>query len=141
MNQKTVDQIKRYEGLSLYPYKCTSGKITIGWGRNLEDNGVSIDEAERMLENDLSTCVSELERFLYSDTYKALDKVRKGALVNLCYNIGLTSLVGFKKMWAALTIHDYQTAAEELIDSRYANQVPNRAKELADQIRTGKYHE
>lgn len=139
MNQKTVEQIKRHEGLSLYPYKCTSGKITIGFGRNIEDNGISPDEAESMLERDLALCVSELERFVYSGTFKLLDEVRRGALVNMCYNIGLPSLMGFKKMWAALTIHDYQTAAGELLNSRYANQVPNRAKELAEQIRTGKY--
>ena len=135
----TINQIKRHEGLSLYPYKCTSGKITIGFGRNIEDRGISEAEADFMLMNDINNCIDELSNCKYANTYNLLDEVRKSVLINMCFNIGLPSLIKFKKMWAALSVGNYETAADEMRDSRWFEQVPRRASELIQQMRTGKY--
>ena len=53
LRKSLVDTIKRHEGLRLKPYLCTAGKLTIGYGRNLETNGISGDEAEYLLKNDI----------------------------------------------------------------------------------------
>ena len=59
-DNKLVDMIQRHEGCKLMPYKCTAGKTTIGYGRNVEDTGISIEEADFMLTNDIECCRMDL---------------------------------------------------------------------------------
>lgn len=56
------DQLKDFEGLELKPYRCTSNKLTIGLGRNLEDNGITEEEAYYLATNDLDSLMDELDR-------------------------------------------------------------------------------
>jgi lysozyme len=126
--------IKTCEGLKLKSYVDTNGHITIGWGRNLE-NGISLDEAELMFQNDYKQTVSELKLY---DWYLMQPLGVQSALINMNFNLGITKLLGFKKMIAALTIKDYTTAALEALDSRWANQVHKRANDIAVMIRAGK---
>lgn len=123
------EMLKRHEGLRLTVYDCPAGKKTIGYGRNLEDRGITRDEANILLTND----ITEIEQRLRAnfDFYTNLDDIRKAALINLAFNLGMTGLKSFKKMLKALQEGDYTEAAKQLLDSRYATQVPNRAKELA----------
>ena len=127
--QKAKEMLKRHEGLRLYVYECTAGKKTIGYGRNLEDRGITETEAEAMLDSDIE--YTEERLVLSFDFYKHLDDVRKAVLIDLAFNIGMAGLKGFKKMLKALEEGDYSEAAIQLLDSRYATQVPNRAMELA----------
>ncbi|MBJ2129072.1 glycoside hydrolase family protein [Alteromonas sp. IB21] len=132
----TIEQIKRHEGLELRPYKCTAGKWTIGYGRNLEDNGISPSEAEEMLLTDMC----EVEEQLFNEgLLDGLNDARKAVLINMGYQLGVSGLFKFKNMIAALDRKEYELAAKEMLDSRWAKQTPNRAKELADQMLTGEF--
>lgn len=132
---KLEQQLIKHEGLRLQPYLDTVGKWTIGVGRNLSDNGISESEALLMLRNDIATAEREL---MSQSWFNALDAVRKDVMINMCFNIGLTRLLGFKNMIAALTVHDYDKAATEMLDSKWARQVGNRAIELSNIMRSGK---
>ncbi|GAG78226.1 unnamed protein product [marine sediment metagenome] len=133
--QKLIDQLIRHEGLRLKPYKCSAGKITIGVGRNIEDNGITEPEAIILLMNDIERCKWEIETAFPWITRLAL--ARYEVLVNMCFNMGIARLSSFKKMLAALESGDYETAAVEGLDSRWANQVGNRAIELMEIMKDG----
>ena len=124
-----VRDLKRDEGVKLKPYKCTAGKLTIGVGRNLEDVGITDDESDMLLKNDLKRVVGELTTTL-KWFYAAPFDVQLG-LVNMCFNLGLPRLRGFNKMLAALERGDYTEAATEALESHWARQVGNRACEIA----------
>lgn len=125
------------EGLKLKPYRCTEGKLTIGIGRNLDDNGISEEEAYAMCRADVRTAEVELMRCQHRHTYGALDEVRKFAIINMAYNMGVPSLMGFKKMWAALDAGLFETAANEAQDSKWFYQVGERGPRIVSVIRTG----
>jgi len=135
MSLSALEQIKRHEGLRLKPYQCTAGKTTIGYGRNLDDVGVSEFEAELMLKHDIEAATSELHRAL--PFTRMMDGVRHDVLVNMVFNLGISRLLRFKKFIAQLETGNYATAAIEMIDSRWAAQVGARATELAQQMRSG----
>lgn len=133
-----INQLIRHEGLRLKPYRCGAGKLTIGVGRNLEDVGITKSEAMDMLANDIGRCWLELEAN-YDELLSKISIPRQNVLVNMCFNLGITRLLQFKKMWVAIEQHDYHKAADEMLDSRWAKQVGERAFELAEQMRTGIY--
>ena len=128
------DWIKLHEGFKNHYYLDTMGKMSIGYGRNLTDRGISRAEADFMLTNDILMCKQELAAF---DWYYGQPPNVKDALVNMCYNLGLTKLLKFKKMIAALAKHDYTQAAIEALDSRWARQVHDRATDIAVMMREG----
>lgn len=130
-----IDQIKRHEGFRSKVYHCTAGKLTIGIGRNLDDVGISEDEAEYLALNDLKKAAAQLNKSF--PWYYSLTTRRKQAMINLVFNLGITRLSGFKKFLAAMSSGDYKTASAELLDSQYAKQVGKRANELAAQIEAG----
>ncbi len=127
--QTLKEQLLRYEGLSLIPYQCTQGKMTIGIGRNLIDKGISLEEAEYLLNND----IHETYKLVTANipVFSKLDEPRKLILLDMAFNLGVTGLTKFKNMLSALESSDYQRAAEEMLDSRWATQVGRRAQELA----------
>mgnify|MGYP001552587804 CR=1 FL=1 len=136
-SEEFEDMLIRHEGLELRPYKDTVGKMTIGVGRNLDDRGITKDEAIYLMRNDIEIHAREL-----ADHYpivRDLDDVRYYVLVNMAFNLGLVRLSQFKKMWGAITVSDYDTAAHEMLDSKWATQVGNRATELSLMMKTGKY--
>lgn len=126
--------IKQHEGLRLTPYKCTAGKLTIGYGRNLDDKGISQPEAFIMLENDLMIVVDALEKFSF---WEQLSNNRQAVLIDMCFNLGLTRLIKFKKTLAAIEGGDFDRAAKEMLDSRWKTQVGNRATKLANMMVRG----
>ena len=139
-----VNQLIRHEGLKLKPYRCTAGKLTIGVGRNIEDNGITEEEAMMMLRNDIETISNELalavaEMGITLRDVEKMGQVRVLTLTNLAFNMGVPRLLGFKKTFAALKEHDYETAADEMLNSKWSRQVGNRAIELAEQMRTGEW--
>lgn len=136
MNLDALKQeLTRDEGRRFKPYKDTVGKTTIGVGRNLDDVGVSGDEIDLMLSNDISRSMMSLDQAL--PWWTSLSDARQRVMVNLCFNLGISRLMGFKNTLAAMQLGDYDKAAAELLDSTYAKQVGDRAKRLADMIRTG----
>lgn len=129
MNEIIAD-LKRDEGVNLKPYHCPAGKLSIGVGRNLDDLGITEEEAEQMLRNDVARVEGELDR-AYPWWVKCPGSVRRG-LVNMAFNIGLSRLAGFKKMLACLQAGDYRGAAREALDSKWAAQVGDRSKRIAE---------
>ena len=134
MMHSIEDQLILHEGLRLKPYRCTAGKLTIGVGRNLDDKGITYDEAMFLLRNDIAEVTAQLERF---DWFRALGPVRRKVLVDMAFNLGMAGLLGFQKMIAALARGDYKAAADEMVDSAWYHQVGTRARRLVEMMRTG----
>ncbi len=131
------EQLVRHEGLRLKPYRCTAGKLTIGIGRNLDDCGVSQSEAYIMLINDIMNCEKQLQAKI-PDIYNGLDEVRKSVLLNMCFNLGISGLLGFKNTLEFIEVGDWERAANNMLVSRWAKQVGRRAIELSELMRKGK---
>lgn len=136
-DERTVSQVKDDEGFRSKPYRCTAGKLTIGYGRNLEDRGITKEEADYLLRNDIAAVTKELQDLIAS--WYQLTPPRQAVLINMGINMGVGGLLKFRKMLAALDRHDYKSAAAEMLDSAYAKQVPNRANRLAQQMETGQW--
>lgn len=129
--------IIEHEGVRLKPYRDTKGVLTIGVGRNLDDCGISEDEAMFLLNNDLTTCETQLSRY---DWYVGLDKVRQGVIIELVFNVGLPKALLFKNMIIAIINENWAGAANELLDSAWAKQVGStRSENMASRLLRGKY--
>jgi lysozyme len=125
--------------MRLKPYEdVLTEDITIGVGRNLDSLGLTEDEVMYLLNNDIVRCDKELlHNFKW---YPELCRVRQDALINLCFNLGITRLLTFKKALQAMEDKDYSKAAIEFLDSKWATQVGvTRSNDIALMIRTGKY--
>lgn len=140
-----LNQLRRHEGLRLEPYKCSEGYLTIGFGRNIETNGISEAEAEFMLSNDLIACEKELKD---EGWYNQLDETRRAVVLNMAFNLGKPTLLKFSKFIGRLSDNDYEGASKEMItgsdgvsESKWASQVGKRAYELAEQMRTGQWQD
>lgn len=129
----------RHEGLRLKPYRDTKGKLTIGVGRNLDDVGITREEALLLLNNDLARVRREVERAF--PWFSSLNPVRKNVVLNMVFNLGLPRFRGFTKTIAAIEAKDWENAAREMLESRWAQQVGRRAHELAAMMKRGKYEE
>ena len=135
--QKLVEQLEVHEGLRLKPYKDTVGKWTIGIGRNLDDKGITPQEARFLLNNDIDHFTNSLE--LNIPVYNRLSDCRQNVLVNMAFNMGVAGLKTFRNMINCLQVSDYHGAAKEMLNSKWAVQVGNRALELAEQMRKDEY--
>ena len=131
------DMLIRHEGVRLKPYRDTVGKLTIGVGRNLDDVGISQDEADVMLDNDINrahdACANAFPWFA------ALDSVRQDVLIDMCFNLGIESLKTFHMTLAAIEQGDYDKASRNMLLSRWRDEVGQRAVELSNMMRTGTY--
>lgn len=149
------EQLKRHEGENRdrlgrhLVYKCPAGKLTVGWGHNLDDNPIPLswfndglpphegqaitDEcAKDLLKADVAECAKQL------DTWRAhwryMDTPRQAVLLNMCFNMGIGTLRAFEKLNRALLREDFEGAAEQMKKSRWYKQVGNRSKELVAQM-------
>ena len=135
-----VEMLRKHEGVETHAYRCTANKTTIGVGRNIDpDGGIGLSDSEisYILANDVKRVNAELcDTFRW---YKKLDAPRKDALMDMAFNMGLPRLKQFKKSLAAMKANNYELAATEFLDSRWAKQVGKRAITVTDMIRTGGY--
>jgi lysozyme len=129
------EQLKDFEGLELKPYRCTSDKLTIGLGRNLEDNGITEEEAYYLAENDIDNLMDELDRNI--PWWTELNNPRKRALLNMAYNVGTPTLMKFQKTLGLLESGQYEEASKEVLNSRWARQVGRRADFISNVFLTG----
>lgn len=139
MNGAEIDgallaDLKRDEGFRAKPYRDGEGFLTIGYGTLIEE-GITEAEAETLLVSRLADIVAELER--RRPLVREVPAPVARALRNMAYNLGVPRLMGFERMWAALAAADYETAAAEALDSRWARQVGARATRVAALIREG----
>jgi lysozyme len=134
---RTRDQIERHEGLRLKPYKDSVGKLTIGIGRNLDDVGITEDEAYTLFYHDIKNTMMDLDRNV--KWWIGLDAPRQAVLINMAFNLGIDRFLKFKLTLAAVKRGDYDLAAEEMLDSKWATQVGSRATELSKQMQLGEW--
>jgi lysozyme len=128
-----IDDLKRHEGLRLKPYDCTAGKLTIGYGRNLDDVGITEREAEAMLLSDIGKTERALAAAL--DWFDDLPTKAQDVLVNMGFNLGVPGLLKFTNTLKAMREGRWNDAADGMLASKWAKQVGNRATELAAIIR------
>lgn len=138
ISQKAIiEQLKIDELFREKLYKCPAGKWTIGYGWNIEDTGISEGIAEIILYRQVEQCEAELyENFKWFPDLP--DRIQE-ALVNMCFNLGISRLKTFKNMISAFERHDYENAALEMRDSKWYRQVGERAKRLVRIVSGGKY--
>ena len=134
-----LELVKEAEGFEPNEYFCTAKKRTKGYGRNLEahplseeekaelnaEGSVSKEVAEKWALKELIECEQKLSQNII---YQKQTEVRKAVLLDMCFNIGYTGLMKFKKMWFALGNKDYPSASREMKDSSWYTQVGNRGK-------------
>lgn len=139
MTEKLLEMLKRHEGVKSHVYLCSAGYETIGVGRNISKSGMGLseDEVNYLLENDIVRVIKELSSEY--PWFKDLDDVRKDAMIDISFNLGATRLRGFKRALAAMEVADYTTAAKEFLDSKWSRDVKGRATELCYMVETGNY--
>lgn len=139
MTEKLFEMLKRHEGVKSHVYLCSAGYETIGVGRNISKSGMGLsdDEVDYLLENDIERVIKELSSEY--PWFNTLDDVRKDAMIDISFNLGATRLRGFKRALAAMEVADYKTAAKEFLDSKWSRDVKGRATELCYMIEMGSY--
>ncbi len=139
MTEKLLEMLKRHEGVKSHVYLCSAGYETIGVGRNISKSGMGLsdDEVDYLLENDIVRVVKELSTEY--PWFNSLDDVRKDAMIDISFNLGATRLRGFKRALAAMEVADYKMAAKEFLDSKWSRDVKGRATELCYMIEMGSY--
>lgn len=133
--QELAGQLTKDEALKLKPYKDTVGKTTIGIGRNLDDKGISSEEALYLLSNDIKDVMNDLDK--YVSWWRNLSENRQQVLANMCFNLGIQRLLGFKNTLEFMRTGQYDKAADGMLASLWAKQVGARANRLADKMRKG----
>lgn len=128
-------QLKKHEGLRLKPYRDTVGKITIGYGRNLDDNGIREIEADVMLRNDMYDSLNEAKKVI--ENFNSLSLLRQVVIVNMIFNLGINRFLNFNKTIAAVNANDFKTASAEMRNSHWYEQVGHRAEELCELMLKG----
>lgn len=149
---KWSERLIQHEGLSLMPYRCTEGKLTIGVGRNLEDNpptyeelralgdymhGITENAAKMLLRNDITRTYAALKHLVKG--FEDLDDERQYALLDMCFQLGVAGFKKFKRLRKAVANQDFNKAAEECLNSKYAEQTPQRARRIAHLLKTGEW--
>lgn len=149
MSENIIDRLKRHEGLRLNVYFCPAGHKTCGYGHNLDAKGgcgivpnnlqvgdmITLAQAEELLTHDLSDTMSDIRGHI--PFFDDLDEARQDVLIDMTFNMGIGGLLKFQHMIQALSLNDYNRAADELKNSAYYHQVGDRAKENEQLIRNG----
>lgn len=139
MNLEWVERLSRQlqseEGCVLSLYRDTTGHWTIGVGRNLTSHGITRQEALYLLANDIQTAVESLDRYL--PWWREMDPVRQLVLADMCFNMGISSLLTFKYTLLAMQNQQWKAAASGMKASKWALQVGGRAIKLATMMEMG----
>ncbi len=128
----------RDEGWVPHAYKDSEGYLTIGVGHLIDKRKKGELPAkiiDALLMHDIREVMKQLDKKL--PWWRSLDETRQRVLVNMAFNLGINGLLKFRKMLAALEAGDYEKAAEEMLDSRWAKQVGKRAERLWAMMMTG----
>jgi lysozyme len=134
VSEELVDNIKEHEGFIGKPYRDHLGFLTIGFGTLIE-RGITREEGTALLKIRLNDTINQILK-IQPVTYE-LTAERQDVLFEMGYQLGVTGIMKFKKMWAALEDADYREAAAQMLDSKWYTQTPNRAKKLAARMERG----
>ena len=129
-----INRIKHHEGFRSKVYKCTEGYDTIGYGFAIKDLELDEDLAEEILIRKLEKLIKRVRAKF--DWLDSVPHEVQGVLVEMSYQMGLSNVSKFKKALHAMQMLQWKKAADEMLDSRWAKQTPNRAKELSNIIRS-----
>ncbi len=134
-----IEMLRRHEGVRDKVYLCSAGYETIGVGRNISEDGLGLseDEIDYLLNNDIKRVREELTEEYY--WFAGLNDARQDAMIDLSFNLGQTRLRGFVKALEAMSREEFENAADEFMDSKWSEQVGDRAVEVTEIIRTGEY--
>jgi lysozyme len=132
------DLLKREERLQLTPYRCTEGKLTIGFGWNLDACPMRQDEAVYRLQNDIGEARHQA-MIVFGDDWSALNDVRQAVVISMIFQLGFVGFNRFRMTIGYIRTGDYQQAAINMLKSKWATQTPNRAKRHAEMMRTGQW--
>lgn len=136
IDQDLLEIVKRLEGFSSTIYTCPAGYPTIGYGRRLDTpGGITAEEAIFLLNNDIARITFELNEKI--GFLNSIGSIRKAVLIIMAYQLGITGLLKFKKTLKFLEVGDYEGASYEMLNSKWANQTPRRANELALSMKNG----
>lgn len=124
---RLIEMLRQEEGFSSVIYRCQANKLTIGYGRNLEDRGISKIEALMLLANDMRGILKQCKTLSYWDN---LSETRQIIVADMIFNLGFIGFKKFKKMNLALELGNYERAAGEMEDSKWFDQVYPRSKNL-----------
>jgi lysozyme len=133
-----VEQLKmmlrKHEGVRPAPYHDSVGRITVGVGRCLDRKPLKSDEVEYLLNNDVADTLAACSRLPW---FSALSEGRQLVIADMVFNLGLAGVEKFEKMIAAILVDDFDEAAQQMLSSRWALQVGQRARDLAVMMRAG----
>lgn len=129
--------LRLHEGTRRKPYRDTVGKLTVGVGRNLDDKGLRDDEIALMLTNDIKECEADLDRAL--PWWRTLNAPRQHVLLDMCFNLGLTKLLGFKNTLKYIQQGNWAQAKANMLQSLWARQVGSRAVRLGQMMEQGEW--
>jgi len=134
MYDKVKDMLIRHEGLMCTLYECTAEppRTSIGVGRNLTDNGISEDEAMYLLENDIDRVIKNLDK--HWAVWRSFPEKAQMVCIDLVFNLGINGFMNFRRTRALMEMGMWLEASEELLDSRYHVQLPNRSSYNSRQL-------
>ena len=133
--KELLDQIKEHEGLKLFPYKCPAGRLTIGYGHNLQDNGLSKSACEYILYDDIDEAKRNLRTIFGNEFFESLKDSKKIALIDMMFNLGMIKFLTFKRFIFAVETQNWENASYEIIHSKAYEQNKKRYKKLSEQIK------
>lgn len=126
--------LKAEEGLRLSPYRCTAGRLTIGYGRNLDDKGITADEAEFLLVDDILDATMDCMTIFGCAVWSRLSDVRKAVLCSMRFQLGPGGIRQFVGTIKAVKDGRWADAASHMLVSEWARQTPARARRAADMM-------
>lgn len=138
MRENIIRSLRGEEGEVLSEYKDHLGYSTIGVGRLIDKRkggGITAEESAYLLGNDVDKVTTQLNKRL--PWWTKLDEARQGVLVNMAFQMGIDGLLGFKNTLKMIESGQYESAARGMLQSKWAQQTPSRAKRMAEQMRTG----
>ncbi|MCP4470166.1 MAG: lysozyme [Gammaproteobacteria bacterium] len=138
MDPKLKGMITEHEGKRLDMYQDSKGIYTVGVGHNLEDKGISEAVCDLMLTEDIEEAIGDANTFRW---FEDLNQPRQAVIIDMIFNLGLTRFSGFKRTIKFIENELYQSAAKEMLDSKWADQVGRRAIRLSEIMRMGEWDE
>lgn len=136
MSAKLKRSITLHEQNRKFPYLDTRGKITIGYGYNLDDLGLPDDMRNTLYQDAINSLYPKFCTFSW---FLDLNEDRQLVLLDMTYNLGWNKFLEFEKLIKALSNHDYNNASFEMLSSDWADQTKSRAVSLATGMQTGEY--
>jgi len=127
-----TEQLKKHEGFSSTAYKCPAGRLTLGYGRNISDKGITEEEAIHLLNNDINECYTDLLPLFIQ--FENLPDSIQHPLLDMRFQLGARGFRKFKKMITAVNKGDFKKMVIQMRDSLWYRQVTNRADNLIKMI-------